>query len=171
MPHMEQIAAKVVGKVKAAKGTLGGLHGVFTTLMDEHGQVSTLMMRVKTSDDVSTRRELWPKIRVELLAHERSEIAVLYPAYRAHPELAAMADEHDQDADELEEQIAEVNALDVGDPRWNERFDGLIELVQRHVTDEEHGYFREGNRIFGKQAEALDQEYKQHKERLLQQLR
>lgn len=167
---MHEVAAKVMGKAKVAKGTIEGLSGIFTTLMEEHGQVAALMMRLKGSSDVGLRRELWPKIRAELLSHEQGELLVLYPVYRAHPELAQIAAEHERDATELTSLIDELAATDIAQPLWADRFSALVQTVQQHVKKEEREFFREGNRVFGSQNKALDEQFKTTKQRVLSEL-
>lgn len=168
--NLEEIAAKVLGKAKVVKGAIEGLHGVFTTLMEEHGQVTALLLRVKSSSDPQVRRELWPRIRAELLSHEKAELAVVYPAYRAHPEIARIAQLHDQDAGQLEAAITQLHEITFDDPLWNQHFERLVKLVQHHVKEEEVEYFREGNRVFGEQSEQLDEQFKLEKEAVLQTL-
>jgi hypothetical protein len=168
--HIEQITSKVMGKAKVAKGTIEGLSGIFTTLMEEHGQVAALLMRVKGSSKPELRRELWPKIRAELLSHEMGELLVLYPVYRTHPELRHIAEAHERDVGQLKLLIEEIHATDFADPRWGERFATLVQLVQDHVKAEEADFFREGNRVFGSQNKALDTQYKRVKERALREL-
>src|SRR5262245_17529982 len=70
---IEEMAAKAVGVAKAAKATLEGFDGVFRHIVQEHGEVSALLMRLKLSSDPDTRRELWSDIRKELLSHEQAE--------------------------------------------------------------------------------------------------
>jgi hypothetical protein len=168
--HIEQVVSKVMGKAKVAKGALEGLSGIFTTLMDEHGQVAALMMRVKASADPRVRRELWPKIRAELLSHEQGELLVLYPVYRAHPEIAHIAEQHEQEAGQLSALIDALHGLPFDDPSWQTRFTALVKTVQRHVMEEERDFFREGNRVFGSQNKALEEQFKQVKARARDQL-
>jgi hypothetical protein len=169
-PHIEQVTSRVMGKAKVAKGAIEGLSGIFTTLMEEHGQVSALMAHLKGNPDLGERRALWPKIRAELLAHEMGELLVLYPVYRMHPEIRHIAEAHEREASLLQPLIAQVDALDFADPRWSERFSALVHLVHNHVRDEEVDFFREGNRVFGSQNKALDVQYKRVKERGLAEL-
>ncbi|HEY6880809.1 MAG TPA: hemerythrin domain-containing protein [Polyangiales bacterium] len=168
--HLQEVAAKVMGKAKVAKGAIEGLSGIFTTLMEEHGHVAALMMRLKGSADVALRRTLWPKIRAELLSHEQGELLVLYPVYRAHPELAQIAAAHERDATQLTALIDELDTTDMTHALWGERFAGLVQAVQRHVKDEERDFFREGNRVFGSQNKALDAQFKRTKQRALDEL-
>ncbi|HKU40705.1 MAG TPA: hemerythrin domain-containing protein [Polyangiales bacterium] len=145
---VEELASKAMGTAKAVKATLEGLNGVFRHLAREHGEVSALLMRLKMSSDPDTRRELWPTIRKELLSHEQAEKREVYPAFRSEAEMQAMADEHDQDAEGLEEAIQELSATAVDSPAWQPALTRLIELVQEHVRDEEEEYFPIADRVF-----------------------
>lgn len=168
MPNqLEQAAANVMGAAKAIKGTLHGLSGVFTTLMEEHGKVSALLIRVKMSSDPEVRRELFPTIRKELLAHEKAEMTVLYPVYAQHPETATIAREHDSESPHLEAALARLQQLDAADPAWAHAFEQLVKVVEHHVKEEEISWFPAGNRVFGAQAEALDAHYQRTKSALL----
>jgi hypothetical protein len=155
MPNManrvEEMASKAAGAMKAAKAMATGLTGVFKQLAREHGEVTALLLRVKQSSDVQTRRELFPKIRKELLAHEKGELREVYPAFRQHTELQAMAESHEQEAGQLEALLNELNALPSEDPAWPQKFANLVELVEHHTKEEEDEYFPTASRILGKE--------------------
>lgn len=145
---IEEVASKAMGVAKAAKAALEGFDGVFRHLVQEHGEVSALLMRLKLSSDPDTRRELWPNIRKELLSHERAEKRVVYPVFREEPETQSMADEHDQDADDLEEAINQLTGTPVDSAQWQPTLERLIAQVQEHVRDEEEEYFPIADRAF-----------------------
>lgn len=149
LTRTEQIASKAMGAMKAAKATVKGLGGVFRKLSQEHGEVTALLMRVKRSTDVEVRRHLFPDIRRELLAHEKGELAVVYPAFRRHPELVSIADAHQNEADQLEQVIQQLSATDYADASWGRIFDRLVELVMHHATEEENQYFPKASRVMG----------------------
>lgn len=164
MPNqLQELAGKAMATVKAAKGTLEGLSGIFKTLMEEHGKVSALLMRVKASNDPELRRELWPTIRQELLSHEKGEVTVLYPAFKRHAETAAIEHEHNADASGLQRLIETLHVMDVADAGWGPTFEQLVASVEKHVALEEDSYFPLGSRVFGDDAEKLDREFKQIK--------
>jgi hypothetical protein len=140
-----------MGAMKAIKATVTGLTGVFKKLSEEHGEVTALLLRVKTSSDPAVRRELFPTIRAELLAHERGEIRAVYPAFRVRPELKAIADEHDAEAGILEQALDQLSATDYADASWKGKFDKVVELVSQHTKKEENDYFRKASRILGKE--------------------
>ncbi len=61
MPNtFEKAASKTMGAVKVVKATFKGLDGVFKKLMEEHGEVSALIMRVSASSDSSVRADSLP---------------------------------------------------------------------------------------------------------------
>jgi iron-sulfur cluster repair protein YtfE (RIC family) len=167
---VEELASKVVGTAKAAKATLEGLSGVFRHLAKEHGEVSALLMRLKASSDPAVRRELFPKIRRELLAHEQAELRELYPALRSNPQTEQMANEHDRDAVSLESAIDALTAIAVDSPHWQPTLEALIERVEQHVHQEEDEYFPVAQRVFQARASELLERFEQAKAEAMREL-
>src|SRR5262245_11583156 len=99
---MDDMISKGVGKAKGVKARMQGLKGIFKTLAEEHGEVSVLLKRASTTSDPEVRKELFPKIRKALLAHEQGEVHVLYTTLRQYDETRGLADHHDEEATELE---------------------------------------------------------------------
>jgi hemerythrin superfamily protein len=129
------------GAVKQFQARLEGLVGVFATLARQHGEVSALLERCRGHRD--RRAGLWPEIRKQLLAHERSEMRVLYPELRLHDATRTLADHHD----------AEPIASDV----WGQLFEKLIEDVVFHAREEEKQIFPTAQKTLGDaRAKALD---------------
>jgi hypothetical protein len=153
---LEKAASKTRGAIKGAKATFKGLSGVFKHLMEEHGKVAGLMMRLKMSSDAEKRRELYPTIRSELMAHERGELNVVYPELERYPQTSGIAGMHSEQAGELQAAIAAVDALAYSDAGWQSAFDRLVELVDAHVKQEESDFFPRAQKALGdKKAEAL----------------
>jgi hypothetical protein len=159
MPNRtDQVVSKGMEAAKAIKATAKGLVGVFKTLMEQHGAVFGLMRRVQARD--SERADLWPKIRTELLSHERGELGVLYPALLRHEATRALAERHDLQTVELEQQIARVDAQPIAGATWGQRFDELVELVRAHVAEEESAIFPAVQHAIGKdRARELDAQF------------
>jgi Hemerythrin HHE cation binding domain len=123
MPNpIEKAASQVLGAVKSAKARVSGLTGVFQHLAREHGEVTALLLRVKLSSDPKVRAELFPKIREELLSHEKGELAEVYPAFRGNSELEDIASRHDREASQLEQKINGLTLSAYEDPTWGDRF-------------------------------------------------
>lgn len=146
---IEQAATKIAGAAKATKATFEGLQGVFRKLAQEHGEVSALMLRVKNSSDPSVRDELFPKIRAELLSHERGELEVVYPKLAQHAQTQHIATEHERDAGDLRQQLEALAALGYEDAAWMQAFERLFETVQNHAKTEEQAYFPEAQEALG----------------------
>lgn len=152
MPNrIEKVASQTMGVVKAAKACVEGVHGVFSQLVREHGEVTALLLRVKATSDAKVRGEFFPFIRAELLSHEQGELTVVYPAFLEHANLADFAEEHEEDATELEEQIELLTETAYDDERWQPRFDELVALVQAHVEKEEAEYFPAASKALGRE--------------------
>jgi hypothetical protein len=155
MPNrIEKVASDVMGAVKTAKATIEGLSGVFKHLTREHGEVMALLLRVKITSDPDVRAELFPKIRTELISHEKGELAEIYSVFNERMELMQFAEDHERDAGRLEAQIDAVSALSYEDAKWADRFAELVDLVSQHTKIEENYYFPVAQRALGAQAAA-----------------
>ncbi len=168
--QMEKVASKTMGAMKKAKGTIEGLSGVFKTLMEEHGEVSAMLLRVKGSDDLETRARLWATIRKELVSHEKGEVAIVYPMYEQFPETSPFAAQHNEEANRLASLIGRIEELDIDAPTWPVLFEQLVELVQHHVQEEESTIFPAGQKAFGERAEELNASYLAKKKEAFEQL-
>lgn len=164
----ETIASKAMGAMKMAKATVKGLGGVFRKLSQEHGEVTALLMRVKRSTDVEVRRSLFPDIRRELLAHEKGELEVVYPAFRQYPELVKIADEHQAEAGQMEQVIQQLSSTDYADASWGRMFERLVDLVTKHASEEEDDYFPKASRVMGdEEPDVLEKRYLDAKKNIM----
>jgi len=169
--QMEHAASKVMGAVKQMKGAAQGLSGIFRTLMQEHGEVSTLLSRLEGSDDPELRRRLFPLIRKELLSHEKGELALLYPVFEQYEETAELAMQHDREAQTMESLIRRLHETAFESDRWGAIFEELVDAVQRHVREEESKLFPKGELAMGsRKAEALQYRYHATKQEIMAKL-
>ncbi len=161
MPNsVDKIASGVMGAAKDLKAGFKGLTGVFMHLMEEHGKVGALIKRVGLSSDEGVRAKLFPTIRRQLLAHEKGEMKVVYPALAEFPETAAIAAEHANHATEIEAAIAELDSLPFGAAGWPSAFERLEMLVKEHVKHEENDYFPRAQKLLGEdRAKRMQQEF------------
>jgi hemerythrin superfamily protein len=173
MPNaFEKTASNVMGAAKTVKATLENLSGVFKQLEKEHGEVTALLRIVNASSDPAKRRELFPRIRAELLAHEKGELAEVYPAFREHANLAGYAEIHEREAGTLEQTITKLTSIDYADPKWGSTFAELVAAVTHHVKEEEGDFFPAANRELGKDAaEQLKDRYLAAKAALMKGIR
>jgi iron-sulfur cluster repair protein YtfE (RIC family) len=172
MPNkMEEFGGKAAGQLKGAVGVVKGFTGIFKTLVQQHGEVSALLSRAKAADEPEKRLDLWSKIRIELLSHERAEMRVLYPELKQHEATRQIAEEHDDEASELEESIQELDSIDAASDDWTQKLEGLIDLVKNHVDDEENEWFPEAKDVIGKElADELNDRFLAQKEAVVEEL-
>jgi hemerythrin superfamily protein len=148
MPNrMDSLISQGMGKVKNLKARIEGLAGIFRTLAEEHGEVAALLQRVR--GHAEKREELWPKIRLELVSHERAEVRELYPVLREHAATKLLAEHHDQEARELEMLIATLDVTDIHSATWGEVFDRLVNTVIHHANEEEETIFPAAQKAIG----------------------
>lgn len=145
--RMDSMIAKGTGTAKAVEARLRGLVGVFKTLSEQHGEVSAMLKRVKS--DPARRADLWPKIREELMSHEKGELHEVYPALRAHPATRELADRHEAEAGELSMLIHRIHQTDMSSAEWDQQFERLVALVELHVREEEHDIFPKAQEALG----------------------
>jgi hypothetical protein len=160
----EKVASKASGAIRATKARVERETGVFEQLTREHGEVIALLERVRMSSELEVRAALMPRIRAELLSHEKGEATDVYPIFRQHEDLADFAEEHDTDVEQLEEAIAQLFALGYEDELWPSRFDDLYDLVTRHIREEEEEYFPAASHALGRdQSEQILRRYQMTK--------
>jgi hemerythrin superfamily protein len=164
-----EVIAKGVGKTKAAAAAIAGLRGIFKTLAEEHGEVTVLLKRAAVSSEPDTRGQLFPKIRKELLSHERAEMEVLYSALRdTGSEGQRLAEHHDREAGEMEALIEQLGVLPYANEEWAEKLEQLAQLVRHHAHEEEEELFPKAQAIFGERVtRVLDQKYAAKKKAIM----
>jgi hemerythrin superfamily protein len=166
MPNRTDAAiAKTKGAAHRVRARMDGLHGVFATLAKQHAEVTALMKRVE--DDSERREDLWPKIRTELLSHEKAELRVIYPELRMNAGTRGYADQHEEDAQELELLIGELDDEPIDSLQWGAKFELLAATVREHAKFEEKQIFPEAEKALGKlRTKALDDEFTASKEQI-----
>ena len=167
MNRMDATLSHGMGKVKAIKARLSGLVGVFKTLAEQHGEVTMLLERAKASNEKFV--QLWPTIRRELLSHEKAELREVYPMLRTREATRPLAQEHDLEAQEMEQLIAAIDELPVAAPERAEVYQRLVTAVTEHAREEEGEIFPRAQEAIGKaQAEALEATFLAAKKQIAQ---
>lgn len=148
MPNrIDSLVSKGAGVAKSFEARLHGLVGVFRTLSEQHGEVGALLRRVKR--DLGKRAELWPKIRQELISHEKAEMRELFPVLREHVETRTLAERHDVEGSQLTALIDRIQATVMATEEWGTLFDQLVQLFERHVEEEESQIFPKAQQVIG----------------------
>jgi hemerythrin superfamily protein len=89
------------------------------------------------------KREIFRKIKEELQLHARIEEELFYPAVVRVRSSEARSVVRDglEEHQILEGLLAEIDQMDAGDERYDERIRNLKENVERHLHDEEERIF------------------------------
>jgi Hemerythrin HHE cation binding domain len=171
MPNRtDSMISQTVGKAKAVKARMSGLVGVFQRLAEQHGEVASLLKRIKADGD--KRTTLWPEVRIELLSHERGELNEVYPAIAVHPEGKPLVDQHAAEAAQLETMIERLDALASSTEAWGALFDKLVATVTAHASEEESQIFPAAQDLIGAdRARDLEDIFLAAKERIASDLR
>ncbi|HEY4107269.1 MAG TPA: hemerythrin domain-containing protein [Polyangiaceae bacterium] len=162
---MERAHSTATGSVLGPAGEAAGLGGIFNRLIQEHGELTTLIRRARMSADAGLRRDVYRTIRAELAVHERAESSVLYAELQRYPETRRIATQHAGFARELEEGLRELDALDAAGDEWIAAFERFSELVHAHVEEEENAFFPLARQTLGDSASwELERQYKRVKQ-------
>lgn len=136
----EEARAGIKGAAKQAKTALKGQTGIFDTLAKEHGLVSSLMNQVREGD-VETRRQLFPKIRAELISHAHAEEEEFYSVLLGYEETREIALHSMDEHEEIERLVDEIDSVEVESEAWMRAFEQMRERVEQHVQEEENELF------------------------------
>lgn len=141
--------------------------GIFRRLQSEHREVSGMIAKLKKGGRNGTqRRDLFPRMRAELLAHARAEQKVVYERFRGlGDELRGCVKDGIEEHQQIEEILGTLSALGVDDAKWSECLEGLEECVEHHVNDEEQKVFPLAKKhVDAKTAREIERKYLQAKQ-------
>ena len=150
--QMQNVVSKMAGKAAAAEAHFRGLRGVFTKLAEQHHAVATLLTRALHVEGLRERNELWTEIRKELISHEQGELLEVYPVLESYEATRELARRHGDHANELEDAIADLDAIGAGAPAWKPALERLIAIVKEHVALEEQELFPRAQQALGDEA-------------------
>ena len=114
--------------------------GLFRQLKQQHALVANLVNQVLVSE-VGVRMDLIKQIRLELLAHARAEEETLYEALERVAPLRTEVVSNVREHQMMEEYLDKLGMLPPTSPTWEEAFADLVELFERHATEEESEMF------------------------------
>ena len=168
---IDEATTKTAGALRAVKSRFRGLTGVFTTLAKQHGEVKHLLERATRTEDPDKQREIWPKLRVEILSHERAELLEVYSALERYADLAEIVTRHRRDARDLEVSIDVLDTAPYGSAEWATAMRTLHGLVTEHARMEEEEFFPRVVEVLDKsETQALDEPFQQRKATIMAEL-
>ncbi len=167
MPNrLEERASKNMAAAKTAKAGAGG---VFGKLIQEHEEAAALLRRLRTSTTAGERQRLYAEVRQQLLAHERGELAEVYPVFVRYEATRQIAAAHDANARQIEAAIRALDAAGADGTAWEPALARLVTMVEHHVDEEEREYFPVAQSVLGDElSQALLERYQARKQTELQ---
>ena len=144
-----------------------------TLLKADHDKMKKLLTEGESTTErgEKTRKELFEKIKSELMIHERIEEEIFYPALKSHPKAKDIVLESYEEHHVVDEIMGELEATDVTDETWGAKFKVMKENVEHHMQEEEGELFPLARQIISEEeAIELGQQFAAERERHLRDL-
>jgi hemerythrin HHE cation binding domain-containing protein len=101
-----------------------------------------------TERAVKSRAEILDTVSTLLMAHERIEEEIFYPALKEHPNAKDIVLEGYQEHHVVDVLVDELQDLVENDERWGAKFTVLKENIEHHVEEEEGEMFDAARKVF-----------------------
>lgn len=137
-------------------------------LKKDHDKVRELFAEFDTlSGDGVRKNEICQQVFEELELHSRIEQEIFYPALRSKSGKDAkdLVKQSYNEHGEIDDLVAELRAIDISDPDFDDKFQELMEDVEEHIDEEEMEMFPKAQ-ILGKELENLGRQMEEEKENL-----
>ena len=121
-----------------------------TLLKDDHDGLKTLLKKgdETTERAMKTRMSLLQEIGTQLLAHEKIEEDIFYPALKKHPKAKDIVLEGYQEHHVVDLIMGELKHTEVTDEKWGAKFSVMKENVEHHIEEEEGEMFKIARSVF-----------------------
>lgn len=167
---MKETRAQMKGVTKKTVTTMKGLTGIYNTLAKEHGMVSSLMNQV-LEGDIETRRELFPRIKAELLSHAHAEEQEFYAVLLQHAETRDKASHAKQEHKDIENMVSQLEGMNIESDAWLDTFETFRNSVEHHAKEEEREMFPLAKKALDKsEASNIEKRFEREKARQLSML-
>lgn len=124
-------------------------------LKKDHTTVKGLFKKIDKAEKPAQKRELFGQIRAELERHTGIEERALYPALKAHEQVAELVNESYQEHHVVDLLIGEIARLQPDDEAFDAKVTVLQENVEHHIEEEEKELFKLAKKLLG-EAELAD---------------
>ena len=161
-------AGKAVGRTVGVVTTrvMPAPHDPFALLEEDHRRLEALLKQGEetTARAAKGRTALLEALTAELVAHERKEEKVLYPALKRHSDAREIVLEGYQEHHVADVLVKELQRMAPTDERWGAKFKVLKENIEHHIEEEEGEMFRTARSVMsrdrlaalGTEMEAMD---------------
>ena len=122
----------------------------------DHERINDMFEQALKTDDPGTRTELLQRIRAELIAHERMEEDIFYPALRSASEKAKdIVLEGYEEHHVIDLILDEMFEVPEDTEQWHAKLKVLHENLEHHIEEEEEEMFARARKAMS--AETLDE--------------
>jgi hemerythrin superfamily protein len=127
-------------------------HDAVKLLEQDHRRFEKLLKEGEKTTTRATkrRREIFSALATEIVAHERKEEKVLYPALKRHHEARDIVLEGYQEHHVADVLVDELKHMPPTDERWGAKFKVLKESLEHHIEEEEGDMFRKARSVLGR---------------------
>lgn len=168
MAKPTDLVGKLAGQLKGFAKRLEGYKGIFRRLSEEHAEVNVLLRRVRATRVAEVRRELFPKIRREVLSHARAEEQEFYLAFERFNDTRALVEQARTAHRRIEVLIDRLAVGDPEQPAWVDTFDTLARAIDDHVQEEEEDLFPKARQLIGDaEMAAMEERYQATKKDIM----
>jgi hemerythrin superfamily protein len=115
---------------------------IFDSLKQDHDQHRQLLSKMDdAAADTDRLSKLFEQFRVEVTAHAAAEEETLYATMLARPDLREDAQHSVSEHKEIDDYLEELEALEVGEPAWADKFAQMKKRYLHHIDEEEEEMF------------------------------
>jgi hypothetical protein len=121
-----------------------------TLLKNDHEELKKHLEAGEDTTDraVKSRAQILDTVSTLLMAHERIEEEIFYPALKEHPKAKDIVLEGYQEHHVVDLLVDELQDLVENDERWGAKFTVLKENIEHHVEEEEGEMFDVARKVF-----------------------
>ncbi len=117
----------------------------------DHDKMKDLLEQALDTDEPGERVDLLHQIRNELMAHERMEEDVFYPALRGHAKAKDIVLEGYEEHHVIDMILDELLDVPEESDQWKAKLKVLQENIEHHIEEEEGEMFKQARRAFEKE--------------------
>jgi hemerythrin superfamily protein len=123
---------------------------LFERIEADHDAISTLFLEMEEALDQTAEsvRPLLARLRDTLKVHAQAEEEAVYSTLRQDEEASDLAEESLEEHREVDDILAELEALGIEDEEWGDTFQELKDAVDYHVEGEETDLFGHLRSVF-----------------------
>jgi hemerythrin superfamily protein len=122
----------------------------------DHDRIKKMFKQALDADDPSRRSELLQRIRAELIAHERMEEDIFYPALRSASDKATdIVLEGYEEHHVIDMILDEMFEVPEDTDQWHAKLKVLHETLEHHIDEEEGEMFQKARKAMS--SDTLDE--------------